>query len=99
VRDQRVVADAPVHQLALPPRDGRQDCGDGRACHDGVDDRAAREQLLAGDDVDRDDVERNREFLEPYMLEVLFHEPPEAGVWNQVIAGAEEPEQPAERIE
>jgi hypothetical protein len=33
------------------------------------------------------------------MFEVLLDEAPQAGVGSQVIARAEEPEQPAERIE
>jgi hypothetical protein len=75
MRDRRVLGDAAVHQLALSPRDGRQDPGDGGACHDGVDDGAAREEgLVPGDDVNSNDVQQNRELLEASSLEVLGHE-------------------------
>ena len=63
--DRRVVRDAAVHQLPVLPRDGREHGGDGGAGDDRIEERAGGEQqLLAGDHVDGDDVQRDRQVLE-----------------------------------
>ena len=70
-----VFSATPPSTSSPSPRDGRQAPGDGGACHDGVDDRAAREEgLVPDDDVNSDDVRQNRELLEASSLEVLGHE-------------------------
>ena len=66
MRDRRVVGDAAVHQLAVLPRDGRQDAGIAALAMTASSERAAREQqLLACYDIDGDNVQRNRQLLKP----------------------------------
>ena len=98
--DRRVVRDATVHQLTVLPPDRREHGGDGGAGDHRIEERAGGEQqLLAGDHVDGDDVQRDRQVLELLGFEVLGDEPTQSGVRHEVGAGAEKAEQAAERVE
>jgi hypothetical protein len=100
VGDRRVVGDPAVHEDAVGPWHRRQHAGKGGAAEDRLDDRPAREaQLLAGDDVDGDDVERDRHVLELAALDVALEQPPQARLGDEMIARADEAEQARERVE
>jgi len=69
--DRRVVGHAAIHQHALRPAHGGQHGRDRRAGHHGIGDWAGGQaELLAGDDVDGDDVQRYRQLLEVLALEM-----------------------------
>ena len=100
VGDRRVVGHASVHQLPVPPLHGRQHARDRRARHDGLHKWALGEQqLLAGHDVDRHHVQGNRQLLEVVVLNVLGHEPAEAGVGDEMGARTEEAQQAGQGVE
>jgi hypothetical protein len=83
-----------------PPRHGGQDRGDGGAGQDGVDHGAAREaKLLAVDDIDHDDVQRDRHVLESLELHVSPDQPPQRRLWYEVVASAEEAEQSGDGVQ
>ena len=76
VGDGSVVGDAAVHERAVFPAYGRDDAGDRGAGQNGIDDRAVGEaKLLAADDIDGDDVQRDREVLEVCVLDVAGDQP------------------------
>lgn len=100
VRDRRVVRDAAVHEEPVAPGDGGQDAGDRGAREDRVLEVAGGEpQLLAGEDVDRDDVERDRQILQPFAVDVPRDEAPQARGGDEVVADADEAEQAGDRVE
>ena len=92
-------ATPPSISSTVLPRHGRQHGGDGGAGDHRLEERAGGEQqLFAGDHVNRDDVQRDRQVLEQLGVEVLGDEPSQAGVGHEVGAGAEEAEQAAEGL-
>ena len=93
--DRRVVGDTAVHQHAVTPWDGLQDARDGAARQDSIEHRSVREpQLLAADDVDGDDMQRDRQLVEPVALDVPRDQPAQARIGHKVVARADEARRP-----
>ena len=100
VRDRRVVRHAPVHEQTVLPRDGREDARDRGAREHSLVERAGREQqLLARDHVDRHHVQRNGEVLDRSRAGVARDQPAQPGGRDEMVAAAQEAQQPGERIE
>src|SRR5438876_100983 len=100
MRDRGVVDHATVDEQAPVPVDGRQDSRDGSAGQHGIDQRAVREPYFrAGEDVARDDVERNGELLQTVAVGVPADQPPQRTVGDQVLARAEEAEEAGHWLE
>ena len=100
VRDRRVVRHAAVHQRAVPPRHRRQDAGHAALAEHGLEDRPGREpELLAGEDVDGDDVQRDRQVLEARGLDVALDQRAAGRTRDEMVTGADESEQAGERVE
>jgi len=98
--DRGVVGDAAVDQLAAAPPHRGQHPGNGRAGQHRLDDRSGREQdFFAGQDVDGDHVQRDRELLEARGADVLGQQVAQAGGGDQVVARPEKAEQSQQRVQ
>ena len=77
------------------PKTGGRTAGTAALATIRIQERAGGEQqLLAGDDVDRDDVQRNRQILELTAAEVIGDEPAQAGIGDEMGARPEKTEPP-----
>ena len=101
VGDRRVVGHAAVHQRAVLPAHRRQNGGDRGAGHDGLErpgrcESRSSSPVMTSTATTCSGIGSSSSAL---VLDVACDQPAQAGVGDQVVAGAEEAEQPGERVE
>jgi len=89
----------PSHSKPALPLDGREDARDRGAGEDRLDERSARQaQLRAAEDVAGDHVQRDREILEPLLLDVARDQAAQRHRRHEVLAPAEQSQQTRDRL-
>ena len=89
MRDRRVVDHSPVDEKAITPRDWRQQPRDRGGGEDRIERRPLRQaDLIAAEEVVRDEVQRHPGVLQTWDLQVPGHQAPQRLARHEVVAAA-----------